>query len=546
MKNKLFQRAITLLVIVTLIVPLFSGVKTTLAASKPELLSNKMTIGLGSYGMIGDVDEYYAKKKTRYVLEVYKSNEKASYTFISSDENIVKVKKEGTKGYLTGVNPGTANVTVKENLDGKTTEVGTCEITVSEATFGFASGEEVTVYLEDATDLYQHVSSNGRIMIRYYNPKATYLFEVDGEGLKIEETKEKIKIPKAYLGMMNDGDGRKPGAYYVRRLLVTAERVGEYTVTVKELYKGNTRKLGTFDVVVPEPYIEEKMKVARYSARAAWLVDHTGQDWETEGEDFKISKSQNGYELTGDGFSVKMVQNAEGRWRYVVSGEKKLEEYMASKDKVVKAIPDYDEYMNPIGFSFYGENTGEVIVTSRIKGEEEYIGETRIIVSDVKIKDIKTEKSKMQVSRSNTGTGTMEWVTSLDEMKSNEQWGKGYWDVRQISKNEWEVCMQGIEDLEFEVPLSFEDKEALFYRSKRGGNTYYYEKLWIPFSVISSDESVVTVLDAYWDVLHYGEDSEYRDTQRGKIQIRALEKGSATLTIKVGNKKKNIKITVIA
>lgn len=52
------------------------------------------------------------------------------YTFTSGNKKIVKVKKSGTKCYITGVKAGSTKITVKEKLNGKTKKVGTCKVIV--------------------------------------------------------------------------------------------------------------------------------------------------------------------------------------------------------------------------------------------------------------------------------------------------------------------------------------------------------------------------------------------------------------------------------
>jgi hypothetical protein len=119
------------MVFALLILPNGLGAGTAQAAEKPYI-SSEETIGKGSI----NVDGPFVAKSDYQMLEVYSPVKKATYSFTTSDKSVVTVKTKGTKAYLTGLKAGTAKITCNQKLNGKTTKVGTCKVTVKNPVFG--------------------------------------------------------------------------------------------------------------------------------------------------------------------------------------------------------------------------------------------------------------------------------------------------------------------------------------------------------------------------------------------------------------------------
>lgn len=135
MKN-FFKKALVILLALVLAIPTVNGVEVK-AASKPTLSQKKKTIGLGS-----------GSEYEPYSIRVENAVEGAKYVFKSKNKDVVTVKKAGTECYLTGVSTGTAKIQVKQKLDGKTTKIGTCKVTV----VGASVPETVEVYVGQMGD----------------------------------------------------------------------------------------------------------------------------------------------------------------------------------------------------------------------------------------------------------------------------------------------------------------------------------------------------------------------------------------------------------
>ena len=116
-----YRRVLALLLMTAVIVTSFSfnisdTAEETQAAAKAITISDEaVNIGLGDQG----------------VEQVLISNMKdsAEYSYKSSDKSVVKVDSQDI---LTGVSYGTATITVNETYKGKTTAVGSYNVTVND------------------------------------------------------------------------------------------------------------------------------------------------------------------------------------------------------------------------------------------------------------------------------------------------------------------------------------------------------------------------------------------------------------------------------
>ncbi|AEY66963.1 hypothetical protein [Clostridium sp. BNL1100] len=218
-RNRIARIFICMLLVMTMILP--AGLATNVAnaaAAKPSIQA-KVTIGAGS--IVSSFDYY--SKDDKYTLKVSNSVKNATYSFTSSNNNIVKVKASGTTAYLTGVKAGSATITCNQKLSGKTTKVGTCTVTVKNST---VSQDFVPVVPMGTS------APNEPIEFSYRNNDATYTYVSNNKNFAMKESLSQFD-----------------GMYFIKHSL-TAKAPGTYSVTVKETYNKITRTVGTIKFTV--------------------------------------------------------------------------------------------------------------------------------------------------------------------------------------------------------------------------------------------------------------------------------------------------------
>ncbi|MDF2986886.1 MAG: Ig domain protein group 2 domain protein [Eubacterium sp.] len=240
--NKFLKIGMCLLLAVAL---LFStGLFTTPinAAVKPSIEAKK-TIGTGS--IVGNYD-YYSREDGKYVLSVSDPVKKATYTFTSSNAKVVAVKANGTSAYLTGLKAGTATITCNQKLNGKTTKVGTCTVTVKNATV-----------IQDDIPVLPLGSSNASepLVMPNRNNDATYTYTSNSKNFTVKETISKFD-----------------GMSFVKQSF-NAAAAGTYTVTVKETYNKVTRTVGTIKYTVKKATVVPEGKIDLGSS--TWALEFT-------------------------------------------------------------------------------------------------------------------------------------------------------------------------------------------------------------------------------------------------------------------------------
>ena len=194
MKKSLLKKVLLALVAVLMILPL-CNVGNTQAAKKATLSETKKTIGVGTYG---EDNFYLHKAKTKYCVTVKNAQKGAAYAFVSSNKKVVTVKKSGTKGYLTGVKAGTATVTVKQTLKGKTVTVGKCKVTVKNATVSATENANETLGMGDNVQI-GGAERDAICYIKYLNPDATYTYKSNDSNLKMTQVKADAEVIFAML-----------------------------------------------------------------------------------------------------------------------------------------------------------------------------------------------------------------------------------------------------------------------------------------------------------------------------------------------------------
>lgn len=189
------------------------------AAAKPKLSVKKVVIPIGK------------QKKSSFSVLNKKSG--AKYVFKTSNKKVVKVS---SKGVLTGVKKGTANIVVSQKLKKKVTKIGKVKVTVKKAcalkkntqTFTYKR-EKVSVKLED--------------FIKYINPDATYkLVSSDAKIAKGISLKKKNN----YAGTID------------------LKKAGTVIFTIKETYKKKTTSVCKFKIIVKKATFNTKAFMKQY------------------------------------------------------------------------------------------------------------------------------------------------------------------------------------------------------------------------------------------------------------------------------------------
>lgn len=229
---------VCLAIAASLILPAGVTTATAKAAEKPSIIS-EMTIGTGS-----TYSDYFGySKNDKYTIEVINPVKKATYSFTSSNKKVVTVKTSGTKAYLTGVKAGTATITCTQKLNGKSTKVGTCKVTVINA----------KAELELYGPLSMGTGSGYFIYWLYRNNDAKYSYTSNSKDFTIKEVEE------------------KEGDYVSVYQTYTAKKPGKYTITIKESYNKKERTVAKFNIEVVKATVESAAEM--YVGDTFWAFD---------------------------------------------------------------------------------------------------------------------------------------------------------------------------------------------------------------------------------------------------------------------------------
>ncbi len=247
-KNAIFKVLVCLVLLASLLLPSGFAANPVQAAAKPAIVA-KMIIGTGS-----TVDSFdYYSKENKYTLSVSNADKKATYTFTSSNTKVLTVKASGAKAVLTGLKAGTATITCNQKLNGKTTKIGTCAVTVKASTLEQDYVPVLTIGTSAATEPLVIISRNN---------DATYTYVSNSKNFTMKETQSKFD-----------------GMYFIKHSF-TATAAGTYTVTVKETYNKVTRTVGTLKYVVKKATVVPQGKIDLGSSEllAYELIDNARTD----------------------------------------------------------------------------------------------------------------------------------------------------------------------------------------------------------------------------------------------------------------------------
>lgn len=246
-KNAIFKVLVCLVLLASLLLPAGFAANPVQAAAKPSIVT-KMIIGTGSTEGAFD----YYSKENKYTLSVSNADKKATYTFTSSNTKVLTVKASGAKAVLTGLKAGTATITCNQKLNGKTTKIGTCAVTVKAATLEQDYVPVLTIGTSAASEPLVIISRNN---------DATYTYVSNSKNFTMKETQSKFD-----------------GMYFIKHSF-TATAAGTYTVTVKETYNKVTRTVGTLKYVVKKATVVSAKTFDLDSPELAFdLIDNARSD----------------------------------------------------------------------------------------------------------------------------------------------------------------------------------------------------------------------------------------------------------------------------
>lgn len=259
------------------------------AAEKPKLQEDSMTIGYGTMGTLvglnSDSDVMYSLQP--YCITIVNPQKGASYSYTSSNKKVAAVKTVSGKGFLTGKSKGTAVITCKQKLKGKTITIGTCKVTVKAASLVQKSNYKVKDITIQTGKGKQEIFSVPFILL-HRNNKAKYTYVSSSKNLKFSEKFEVVTDKKT-----KSKDIRNS-------IIVDAKKTGKYTITIKETYNKKTRTVGSFKIIVDESKYNNILTIAQgeskdiddlFDTEGTEIITFIGLERKYEGEGFKLTES---------------------------------------------------------------------------------------------------------------------------------------------------------------------------------------------------------------------------------------------------------------
>lgn len=243
------------LMIGSLVVPVTAA---EAAAKKTAISATTMTIPVGKLNGKVYWNDLPWERSNKGKLTVKNAVKGATYQFTSSNTKVAAISTSG--GYLTGVKAGNATITVTQTYQNKKTTVGTCKVTVKNASVtGSDYGNEFPIGdgIYDLSSLYNFTEP--LYNIAYRNPDATYTLSTSSSDFSIKEVKYDASKIKAVTDNKEYQDVLKEfiGDSYFYGYEFSAKKAGTYTITVKETYNKKTRTLGSLKAVVKQTSITE-------------------------------------------------------------------------------------------------------------------------------------------------------------------------------------------------------------------------------------------------------------------------------------------------
>lgn len=276
-----------LLVLLTLCCALIAGnlfipgTVAEAAAKKASISTTKVTIPVGKMSSKVYWNENSWELGNAQKLTVKNAVKGATYQFTSSNTKIVKIGKSG--GYLTGLKAGSATITCTQTYKNKKSTVGKCKVTVKNASLITSEYNKEFAVGKGGFDLADYYAGEDSLFnIVYRNPNASYTLTSDSKDFSIKEVKydaskaKDVTDSKEYQTVLEDYIGDR----YFYGCQFTAEKAGNYTVTVKETYNKKTKTLGSFKVEIKDTGIAESKKdmLLGDSLEALTLLNYTKEN----------------------------------------------------------------------------------------------------------------------------------------------------------------------------------------------------------------------------------------------------------------------------
>lgn len=276
MKKRLLSVIVALTLVFT-VIPSFASAAT----------SQGSFWGDGTY--VGNVG---ATKDDGYTSEVqsikFTNRSGATYSAVSDNSKVVKVTgikigydevafTDNGKVLITGTGVGTANITLKETINGKTKVAGKAKVTIVRATIG--------THAENTNHVFGLGEQPSYLKIENRNTGAVYSFKSNKPGLTLYTKKENAVVS----------------------VRMNATAYGTYTVSAYETINGKARKLKDMTFTVKATLIPDSIAVSGNTSQLKDSIKFIDTNY-----DYSVSiKGQDVFKKTGSSGSSYVNRNPE-------------------------------------------------------------------------------------------------------------------------------------------------------------------------------------------------------------------------------------------
>ena len=390
--KKIALIVVCMLFITTIILSPSLSINAATTAAKPSIAATAK-IGTGSF--YGNND-YYSKTYDKYALTVSNAVKNATYSFTSSNTKILAVKASGTKVYLTGLAAGTATITCNQKLNGKTTKVGTCKVTVMNS----------TLYDTYVPELPIGTKSLALAEYNYRNNDAVYTYVSDSKNFSITES----------FSTFDD-------MQFIKQTYI-AKAAGTYNITIKETFNKNTRVVGKLQFVVKNPSVDKDYSLEMGTETDAYEImnnEKVGVNYLFVSEDSSI------VEVAMKGLNTNLLTKKVGTTKINVYENTKTAD--ASKIIGTCSIIVQEVELDELCYDFSETEVylnDDPITVEVSKSQENAPGTIEVISSDPKVAKVSTnEDGVFEITPVSAGTVTItikcgditetETITVIDE-----------------------------------------------------------------------------------------------------------------------------------
>lgn len=390
--KKIALIVVCMLFITTIILSPSLSINAATTVAKPSIAATAK-IGTGSF--YGNND-YYSKTSDKYSLSVSNTVKNATYSFTSSNTKILEVKASGTKVYLTGLAAGTATITCNQKLNGKTTKVGTCKVTVMNS----------TLYENFVPELSIGTKSLALAEYNYRNNDAVYTYVSDSKNFSITES----------FSTFDD-------MQFIKQTY-TAKAAGTYNITIKETFNKNTRVVGKLQFVVKNPSVDKDYSLEMGTETNAYEIMNNEK---VGGNYLFVSEDSSIVEVAMKGLNTNLLTKKVGTTKINVYDNTKTAD--ASKLIGTCSIIVQEVELDELCYDFSKTEVyldDDTITVEVSKSPENAPGTIEVISSDPKVAKVSTnEDGVFKITSVSAGTVTItikcgditetETITVIDE-----------------------------------------------------------------------------------------------------------------------------------